>query len=133
MNAMFGTTKRLIFAFAMFAAWGLGPPSSGAQEQIPVIAGQYDINELRRLIEIARESGFSEKQIEDITVEDEEGNVIKAWAFIQDYDRRKKEEAERLAAQRAKVYLTPQEIIDELDEKQPKDIDDLREKMLFIQ
>jgi len=100
---------------------------------LPVIAGQYDINELKRLIDIARESGFTDQQIKDITVEDEDGNVINAWAFIQEYERKQQAEADRLAAERARIYLTPHDIIDELDQKQTKDIDALREKLLFVE
>lgn len=112
---------------------GKGASQDLGQEALPTIAGQYDINQLKRLIEIAQESGFTEEQIKEITVEDENGNLQKAWEFIQDHERRKKAEEERLAAIRAKKYLAPHDVMKELDEKQPKDIDDLREKMLWVE
>ncbi|HKI97259.1 MAG TPA: hypothetical protein VKB51_02175 [bacterium] len=96
------------------------------------IHGEYDINELRRLIDLARDSGFTEEQLHQITVEDEHGNVVNALDFLKAYDKHKKEEAARQEAERKKVYLSPQDILNELDKEQPKDLDKLRDKMLFV-
>lgn len=96
-----------------------------------IIKGEYDFHELKRLLELARESGFTEEQLKNITVEDESGNTVNAWDFLQEIERRRKEEADRLAAERARVYLTPHDVFKELDGKQRQDIDTLREKMLF--
>ena len=57
----------------------------------------YDVEELRRLLELARESGFSEDQVRRITVEDAEGITINAFKVIQDIDRCRREAEERLA------------------------------------
>ena len=107
--------------------------SAQALYELPRIAGDYDIEELKRLIDAAQESGFTEEQIREITVEDEDGNVINAWEFLQEHERRRRAEAERIAAERARVYLTPHDVISELDANQPGDIDSLREKMLFVE
>lgn len=107
--------------------------SAQALYELPRIEGDYDIEELKRLIDAARESGFTEEQIREITVEDEDGNVINAWEFLQEHERRRRAEAERIAAERARVYLTPHDVISELDANQPGDINSLREKMLFVE
>jgi len=107
-----------------------GPLMSG-KIKLPQIKGEYDIDELRRLIDLARESGFSEEQVRDITVEDESGNSIRAYEFLQAYDRRQKEEAARIAAVQKKVYLSPKDVMKELDQKQPQDLNQLRDKMVF--
>lgn len=107
--------------------------SAQALYELPRIEGDYDIEELKRLIDAAQESGFTEEQIREITVEDEDGNAINAWEFLQEHERRRRAEAERIAAERARVYLTPHDVISELDANQPGDIDSLREKMLFVE
>ena len=99
--------------------------------KLPQIKGEYNIDELRRLIDLARESGFSDEQVRDITVEDESGNSIRAYEFLQAYDRRQKEEAARIAAVQKKVYLSPKDVMKELDQKQPQDLNQLRDTMLF--
>ncbi len=107
-------------------------PLMSGKIKLPQIKGETNIDELRRLIDLAREAGFSEEQLRDITVEDESGTVINAYEFLQAYDRRRKEEADRIAAEQHKVYLTPKDVMKELDKKQPQDLDQLREKMLFV-
>ncbi len=98
----------------------------------PRLEGEYDIEELKRLIEMARETGFTEAEIREITVEDEAGNIVNALEFLEAHQRRQREQAEREAAQRAKVYLSPQDILAELDDRQNDDLDALRDKLLFI-
>jgi DNA-binding transcriptional MerR regulator len=110
------------------------PPAAPAKPQklLGKIQGPYDVEELKRLIQIARESGFSDEQIREITVEDEAGNTINAYEFLQAYEKAQKAEAARIAAEQSKVYLAPQDITRELDKKQPKDLEQLRDKMLFV-
>lgn len=110
------------------------PPGIAFSSRDPLrIEGEYDIEELRRLVDLARESGFSEEQLRQITVEDESGNVVSALAFLEAYEKRQRESAEQTAAQEARVYLSPKDILEELDEKQPEDLDQLRERMLFVE
>lgn len=112
---------------------GLVPsPDKAGVTPVMQIQGDYDIKQLRRLIQLAKESGFSKDQLRQITVEDENGHVVNALAFLDAYERAKKEKAARLAAEKAKVYLTPKDLIHELDEKQAKDLDKLRDKMVFV-
>lgn len=108
------------------------PKDADGLPAVPTIQGHIDVDELRRLLEVAKESGLTEEQLHDITVEDENGHVVNAWDYLAAYDRRKKAEEERLAAERAKVYLTPNDILKELDKKQPKDLEELRDKLIFV-
>lgn len=122
----------LLAALAGNAAWmGQG---AKAQESICAslttrIYDTYDIDELRRMLELARESGFSEDEVRQITVEDDEGNTINAYKVINDIERCNRDEIARLAAERARVYLTPQDIFKELDGGQKKDLKELRKKL----
>ncbi len=95
------------------------------------VFGAYDLDELRRLLEIARESGFSDEEVKKITVEDESGNVINAWEYLQALERKRREEEARLAEIRSRVYLTPKDVHKELDSSQPEDLTDLRGKLFF--
>jgi hypothetical protein len=105
--------------------------AQGAPPQRVQTISDLNIDELKRMIQLAKESGFTEQQIKEITVEDETGKVVNAWQYLQDYEKRQKEEAARKAAERKKVYLTPQEITAELDKKQPQELDQLRDKLLL--
>ena len=107
-----------------------GQASQGVQSFQRI--ADLNIDELKRLIQTAREAGFTDAQIQDITVEDPDGHVVKAWAYIQEYERRKKEEEARKEAERKKVYLTPQDITAELDKKQTQEIEQLRDKLLLV-
>jgi hypothetical protein len=115
------------------AAGSEAPADEEGTEAVPELVGEYDIEELRRLIELARESGFSDEQVRQITVEDVNGNVINAWAFLKAHERRQKRRTERLTAEQSKVYLSPKDVIRELDEKQAQDLDRLRDKLLFVE
>lgn len=127
--------RALLLAASLFglAAWGTGQQlqAQSGPVTIPKIQGEYDLEELKRLLEIARESGFSEEQIRKITVEDDEGNVVIAWKFIQEIERRRKAEADRVAAEKSRVYLTPRDVFDELDGQQKGDINRLRNSLQF--
>ncbi len=122
----------LLAALAGNAIWvgqGVKAQVSPCAKLTTRIFETYDLDELRRMLELAREAGFSEEQVRNITVEDEEGTTINAFKVIEDIERCRREEDERLAAERARVYLTPQDIFKELDVGQKKDLKDLREKM----
>jgi hypothetical protein len=124
----------LLWSAVTLSGFGVGQALAQNVENVEeVIAGTYNIDELKRLLEIAEESGFTEEHLRNVTVEDEQGNVINAWTFIRDYEKKKKEEEARLAAERAKKYLTPHDIMAELDGKQPHDIEDLRDNLLWVE
>jgi DNA-binding transcriptional MerR regulator len=121
--------------------------------QAPQREGFYDIEELRRLLEVARESGFTEQELREITIEDDGGFVkaareagfseeeisrmtadgdptrLNVWGYLQVIEKRKKLAAEKLKAQREKVYLTVQDIFAEMEKNEPADLTKLRDRI----
>ena len=122
----------LLAALAGVAVWvgqGAQAQDSSCGKLTTRIFDTYDLDELRRLLELARESGFSEEQVRNITVEDEEGNTINAFKVIEDIERCRREEKARLEEIQNRKYLTPQDVFKELDGGQKKDLKDLRDKL----
>ena len=113
----------LILSIALFVP--TAPAQEGLSEDL------YDIRELERLIQIARESGFTEEEVKKITIE-AEGQVINAWEFLEARRRAQKEAEEEARRLASKQYLTVKDVFDELDEKHEKDLQTLREKSVFI-
>jgi hypothetical protein len=89
------------------------------------------IEEMHRLIEVAREAGLTDEQIRQITIEDEFGNVINAWDYLQELDKRKEVELARREEEQNRVYLTPQDIFRELRARERPDLDQLRDRLPF--
>ncbi len=114
------------WALLGLAAAGASPGAAYAQEEKR--EGFYNVEELKRLLEVARESGFTEKELREITVEDGD-KVINVWDFLKEYERKKRERAARLKAQKEKVYLTVQDVVEDLEKEQPKDLSRLRDKI----
>ena len=92
--------------------------------------GFYDIDELERLIDVARESGFTQKDIEEITIQDE-GREINAWEFLQNMKRKRALERERARAQSTKIYLTIQGILADLAKEKKDDLSTLRDETIY--
>ncbi len=139
----------LLGAALLLSGGVFGPDTAFAQLR----KGFYDVVELRRLLEVARESGFSEKELREITIEDN-GEFIKAarkagfsakelsmmtvegnekklnvWGYLQVLEIRKKLADDRLKAQRTKVYLTVQDLFADMKKKDPEDLTKLRDKL----
>ncbi|MDH5752377.1 MAG: hypothetical protein OEZ59_08170 [Deltaproteobacteria bacterium] len=91
-----------------------------------------DVAELKRMIQMARESGFTEEQVREITIEDTDGTQVNAWKYIKNYELYMKLQQSRQEEERNKVYLTPQDVITELNGKQNGEIDSLRENLLLV-
>ncbi|MEE8433242.1 MAG: hypothetical protein V3S64_00505, partial [bacterium] len=148
----------LLAALAGNAVWvGQGVWAQEAdRSKVPTkILDTFDIDELRRILEIARESGFTEDDIKQMTVEDETGDIIDsarksgftdeeigqimdtdasgqriiAWKVIEILEKRRKDEKRRRDEIQNRKYLTPQDVFKELDGGQKKDLKDLREKL----
>ncbi len=141
----------------MGAGWlllGLAISLAGtaAQGQEEKREGFYNVEELKRLLEVARESGFTEKEMREITIEDEGNRLlevaqkfgftekemheitdkggINVWDFLKLMERKKRERAAQAKAQQEKVYLTVQDVFDEMEKDLPKDLSKLRDKIL---
>ncbi|MCZ6473965.1 MAG: hypothetical protein O6934_11045 [SAR324 cluster bacterium] len=117
----------------MGAGWlllGLAISLAGtaAQGQEEKKEGFYNVEELKRLLEVARESGFTEKEMREITIEDGD-KVINVWDFLKELERKKRERAAKTKAQQEKVYLTVQDVIDEMEKDLPMDLSKLRDKI----
>jgi DNA-binding transcriptional MerR regulator len=91
--------------------------------------GFRDVVELRRLMEVAREAGFSDEEMREITIEDDEGNIINVWKYLEEVERKKRLEAEKRKAQQEKIYLTVQDVFTELQKDEPDDLTRLRSKI----
>ncbi len=119
-------------ALAQNAAQGDAAPKLDldALQQEDLSQGFYDLQELIRLIEIARESGFTEQQIREITIEDQ-GRVINAWEYLQEIQARRAAEEQRIRERESRVYLTVQDVVDDLIKMEHEDLHKLRESLLF--
>lgn len=91
--------------------------------------GFHDVVELKRLLAVAREAGFSDKEMREITIEDGEGKIINVWAYLEEVERLKRLEAEKRKAQEEKVYLTVQDVFTDLKKDEPADLTRLRDKI----
>ncbi len=90
---------------------------------------QQFIQELQQLVDAAQNSGFTEEEIRDISV-DRDGKTILVWEFLE----QEKLRAERMASQRFEPkdrYLTVTDITEELEMREPSRLDKLREDTTF--
>ena len=103
------------------------PAPRAADDEVP--EGLVDLQELIRLIEIARESGFSEEEIKEITIEDG-GRVIKALDYYNKILDQRAKRAAALKERESRVYLTVDDIVKELVTMEPADLKRLREELV---
>ena len=128
-----------IGGLALFGLLAVLPGTAHAQNFAPApaplgsIPQAVSVDEIRRIIQVAREAGFTEEQVAEITIEDQNGNVVRALEYL---ERLEREQAERLAREKAlreKRYLTVQDVFAELREHEGKDLDVLRERYILTQ
>ncbi len=88
--------------------------------------------EMQNLINAAIKSGFSEKEIREITIV-RNGKVIYVWDYIeQEKLRLKKEELNKKKLKPLDRYLTVMDVSDELESFETKDLDLLKDKSIFV-
>jgi len=88
--------------------------------------------EMRNLLDAAVKSGFSEKEIREITVV-RNGKVLYVWDFLeQEKLRLKKEELNKKKSRPLDRYLTVMDISDELESFETKDLDILKDNSIFV-
>ena len=90
------------------------------------------LEEMQTLLDAAMKSGFSEKEIREITIT-RKGKVVHVWDFLEQEKLREKKVA--LAKKRSKQldrYLTVMDIADELESGETRDLDALKDKSVFI-
>ena len=138
---------------ALLVVFALGPAWAAAQS----LEGGPPVNvgEVRRILQIAKESGFSQAEIGKITIDVAEGRLgnldcpaevkrareasgtpgqlqILALACIQEVKARKKAEEEELRRIREKPFLTVQDLFAELSKGEKEDLKKMRDELLFV-
>ena len=87
------------------------------------------IDQLQRLIDVAREAGLTDAEIRQITIEDSAGNVINALEYLQAAEQQKQAELARRTAEENRVYLTPRDVFKELRQREREDLDQLKDTL----
>ena len=93
---------------------------------------QKFIAEMQTLLVAAKKSGFTEKEIREITVT-RKGKVVHVWDFLEQVKLKQKKEA--LAKKRLKPlerYLTVMEIGEEIESGETSDLDAIKDKSTFV-
>jgi ribosomal 50S subunit-associated protein YjgA (DUF615 family) len=126
------TTRRLTVLLAI-AALGLTlgsalPVSSQTRTKMKA----PPIQELLTLIEAARQAGLTEDQIRQLTLQDEDGNSINAWDYLQSQLARKQKEEALDKEMRTKVYLTVRDVFADLRKSETQDLTNLRESLPYL-
>ncbi len=88
------------------------------------------LRERENLIEIARQAGFTDQELQEITIEDG-GETINVWNYIiQEKERFKKARKAKEEASK-KRYITVKDITDDLLQKETDQVSNLRENLIF--
>ena len=96
--------------------------NSGESVQMPIFG--YETGK--------RESGFTDKQIREISVT-RDGKLVHVWDFLEQEKLRQKKEA--LAKQKfvqRERYLTVMDITDELESSETRELDALKDRSIFM-
>ena len=142
-NRLTGIRAPLVLIALMFALHVIAPfiapgtataQETGAQTDQKIsfqpIEG-LNVDELRRMVQLARDAGMSKEQLGNITIEDIDGTTINALAYLEAYDAYMKAMKEKEMAESSKVYLTSKEIIDDLDQNNETEVKEIRDKLLW--
>ncbi|MBC8259995.1 MAG: hypothetical protein H8E38_13330 [SAR324 cluster bacterium] len=93
---------------------------------------QKFLQEMQTLLDAALKSGFSEKEIREITVT-RKGKIIHIWDFLEQEKLRQKKVA--LAKNKSKPrdrYLSVMDIANELEVGETSELDALKDKSIFV-
>ena len=84
------------------------------------------------MLDAAQKSGFSEKQIRDISVT-RDGKLVYVWDFLeQEKLRQKKEDMAKKKFFPQERYLTVMDIAEEIQSGETRDLDALKDKSIFV-
>jgi hypothetical protein len=106
--------------------------ASTGSGQEPVNTGRrqfYDIAELIRLIERAREAGMTDEELHKLEIRDGD-RVINVMEYKAEFERLQRLKDERLKAFLSKQFLTVNDIFQELIVTEPDVIQKLREELI---
>ena len=93
---------------------------------------QKFVKEMQALIDAAQKSGFSEKQIRDISVT-RNGKLVYVWDFLeQEKVRQKKDDMAKKKFVMRERYLTVMDIADELESSETRELDALKDRSIFM-
>jgi hypothetical protein len=115
----------------VLALLGSAPPVSSQTRNPRKTPSKQSVEDMQRLIEVAKEAGLTDEQIRQITLEDEFGNIINAWEYLQGIEKRQQAELARRQEEQSRVYLTPLDVFKELRARERADLDSLRENLPF--
>ena len=93
---------------------------------------QKFVKEMQALLNAAQKSGFSEKQIMDISVT-RDGKLVYVWDFLEQEKLRQKKEA--MANKKfvtRERYLTVMDIANELESSETRELDALKYRSIFV-
>ena len=90
------------------------------------------VKEMQALLDAAQKSGFSEKQIREISVT-RDGKLVHVWDFLeQEKLRQKKETMAKNKFVPRERYLTVMDIANELESSETRKLDALKERSIFV-
>ena len=93
---------------------------------------QKFVKEMQALLEAAQKSGFSEKQIREISVT-RDGKLVHVWDFLeQEKLRQKKETLAKKKFVPRERYLTVMDIANELESSETRKLDALKGRSIFM-
>ena len=93
---------------------------------------QKFVNEMQALLDAAQKSGFSEKQIREISVT-RDGKLVYVWDFLeQEKLRQKKESLAKNKFVPRERYLTVMDIANELESSETRELDALKDRSIFV-
>ena len=93
---------------------------------------QKFVKEMQDLLDAAKKSGFSEKQIREISVT-RDGKLVHIWDFLeQEKLRQKKESIAKKKFVLRERYLTVMDIANELESSETRELDALRDRSVFM-
>ena len=88
--------------------------------------------DMEKLINAAIKSGFSDKEVIEITII-RKGKVLYVWDFLEKEKlRKKKEELNKYKSKRIDRYLTVMDIANELELLETRNLDSLKDKSIFV-
>lgn len=108
----------------------IGQTNSDLDENEEAKQRSETLSEMENLIRVAREAGFTEDELREITVE-RDGEKINVWDFIQVEKERMalaKKEQEEAAKKR---FITVSDITEDLNQRESRQISNLRDRLLF--
>ena len=93
---------------------------------------QKFVKEMQALLDAAQKSGFSEKQIREISVT-RDGKLVHVWDFLeQEKLRQKKEDLAKKKFVPRERYLTVMDIANELESSETSELDVLKDRSIFV-